>query len=55
MDRFSKMDIFKMSKIQNPKKVLKKDSKNWVCDENGLVHRKNNFQSVMIFLFIFKD
>jgi hypothetical protein len=42
------LDIFKMSIFENPKKVLKKDTKNGICDENGLVDRNYNFQSVMI-------
>jgi hypothetical protein len=30
-----KMDIFKMSKIEKPKIVLKKTLQKWPCDENA--------------------
>ena len=30
------MDIFKMSKIRNPKIILKKHSQKWPCDQNAL-------------------
>ncbi len=33
---FSKMDIFKMSKIEKPKDFLKKGSKKWVSNHNAL-------------------
>jgi len=35
-----KMDILKMSKIENPKKVLKKTLKVERCDDNALKMKK---------------
>jgi len=43
----------KMSKIENPKKVLKKTLFLEVCDENAHNHRKNHSKNVTIKFFIF--
>jgi len=32
-----KWTFLKMSKIENPKKVLKRDLQKWVCEHNALV------------------
>ncbi len=50
---FQKWTFLKMSKIQNPKILLKKDPKNWVCEHNAHIHIKNNFKLVIIIFFIF--
>jgi hypothetical protein len=42
-----------MSKIENPKKVLKKTLFFRLCDENALNHRKNHSKNVTIKIFIF--
>ena len=53
MDRFSKMDILKMSKIEKPKKVLKKAYFFTISDHYALNDRKNEFQFVIINFYIF--
>ncbi len=43
----------KMSKIENPKKVLKKTLEDEVCDDNAHNHRKNHSKNVTINFIIF--
>jgi len=50
---FRKWTFLKMSKIEKPKILLKKDPKITLCDQIGLIYRKNTFQYVSIFFFIF--
>jgi len=42
-----------MSKIENPKKVLKKTIEDSVCDENALKSEKITQKSVTIIFYIF--
>jgi hypothetical protein len=42
-----------MSKIENPKKVLKNSVFFGTSDENALNHRKNNYKNVTIIFSIF--
>jgi hypothetical protein len=42
-----------MSKIENPKKVLKITLENQVLNHNALIHRKNKAKNVTIKFYIF--
>jgi hypothetical protein len=44
-----------MSKIENPKKVLKKTIEDSVCDENALKSEKITQKSVTIIFYIFNE
>jgi hypothetical protein len=47
------MDILKMSKNEKLEKVLKKVAFLGVLDHNGLIYRKNEFQTVMLIFHLF--